>query len=96
MRRNFAQILKEGKIDIKNEYSKLYNIFYGKDERDDRSVADIISNNFWDYRFRGTCLTLKEFNEVYGFNFVKEPQEFNEDYLINFMEYLFQEIIMLL
>ena len=31
MRRNFAEILKEGKIDIENEYIKLYNLFYGKD-----------------------------------------------------------------
>lgn len=92
MRRNFAQVLKEGKIDIKNEYSKLYNIFYGKDGRDDRSIADIVSNNFLYYHFRGTCLTLKEFNEVYSFNFVKEPQEFNEDYLINFMEYIYNLI----
>lgn len=46
IRRNFAQVLKEGKIDIKNEYSQLYNIFYGKDGKDERSVVDIIANDF--------------------------------------------------
>ena len=27
MRRNFAQVLKEGKVDLKKEYSKLYDLF---------------------------------------------------------------------
>ena len=53
MRRNFAQVLKEGKIDLKNEYSKFYKIFYGKDSRDDRSIADMVSDNFIYYHFRG-------------------------------------------
>lgn len=92
MRRNFAQVLKSGKIDLKNEYTKFYDLFYGKDSRDNKSIADIISNNFIEYQFRGTCLTLKEFNETYGFKFEKQPQDFNEDYLIRFMEYIYNLI----
>ena len=46
MRLNFAQALKSGRLDIKKEYSKLYNLFYGKDERDKKSLADLISLNF--------------------------------------------------
>lgn len=95
MRRNFAQVLKEGKINLKNEYSKFYKIFYGKDNRDDRSIADMVSDNFIHYHFRGTCLTLKEFDEIYGFKFIKEPQDFNEDYLISFMEYIYNFIVSL-
>ena len=95
MRRNFAQVLKEGKIDLKNEYSKFYLMFYGKDSRDDRSIADMVSSNFSSYHFRGTCLTLKEFDKTYGFNFEKDPQDFNEDYLINFMEYVYNFITQL-
>lgn len=30
MRRNFAQVLKEGKVDLKKEYSKLYDLFTAK------------------------------------------------------------------
>lgn len=93
MRRNFAQVLKENKIDLKNEYSKLYKLFYGKDGRDDRSIADIVSSSFINYPFRGTCLSLEEFDETFGFNFVKEPQDFNEDYLISFMEYTYNFIV---
>ena len=53
MRRNFAEVLKSGKIDIKKEYSKLYELFYGKDLRDDRSLAELISMNFNTIHFRG-------------------------------------------
>jgi len=67
MRRNFAQVLKAGNVDINNEYKKLYNLFYGKDNRDNISIAEIVANHFIDYKFRGTCLTLEEFNQVHGF-----------------------------
>lgn len=92
MRRNFAQILREGKIDIKNEYSKLYTLFYTKDPRDEKSVADIIAQSFLDFNFRGTCLTLEEFNKVHDFHFEQAPEDFDIDYLINFCEYIFNFI----
>ena len=44
-RRNFIQVLREGRIDIKNEYSKLYSMFYERDTRDNKSLAEIISFN---------------------------------------------------
>lgn len=89
MRRNFAQVLREGKIDIKNEYSKIYDLFYTKDLRDGKSISDIISQSFLDYFFRGTCLTLEEFNTTYDFHFERDPEDFDIDYLINFCEYVF-------
>jgi len=89
MRRNFAEVLKSGKIDIKKEYSKLYELFYGKDSRDDRSLAELISMNFNTIHFRGTCLDLDDFNQQYGFNFVEQPKDFNIDYLISFCEYVY-------
>ena len=89
MRRNFADVLKSGKVDIKKEYSKLYDLFYGKNQRDGRSLADLISSNFNTIHFRGTCLDLEEFNQCYGFDFVEEPQDFNIDYLVSFCEYVY-------
>lgn len=93
MRRTFAEVLKEGKIDIKNEYSKFYLLFYGKDKRDGQSIADHVGHNILNYFFRGTCLTLDEFNDVNNFRFEKEPQDFDEDYLISFMEYMYNFIV---
>lgn len=89
MRRSFAEVLKNGKIDIKKEYSKLYALFYGEDDRDNRSIADLISSNFECIYFRGTCLSLEDFDEQYGFNFVEQPQNFNIDYLVSFCEYVY-------
>lgn len=89
MRRNFADVLKNGKIDIKKEYSKLYELFYGKDSRDDHSLAELISMNFNTIHFRGTCLDLDDFDQQYGFNFLEQPQDFNIDYLVSFCEYIY-------
>lgn len=89
MRRNFADVLKNGKIDIKKEYSKLYELFYGKDSRDDHSLAELISMNFNTIHFRGTCLDLDDFDQQYGFKFVEQPQDFNIDYLVSFCEYVY-------
>lgn len=93
MRRNFAQVLKSGNIDPKKEYSKLYDLFYGKNKRDGKSLADIISMNFECFYFRGTCLDLEEFDEAYGFRFVEQPQDFSMDYLVSFCEYIYNFVI---
>lgn len=93
MRRNFAQALKSGKIDIQKEYTKLFNLFYIEDDRDGNSIADLISINIKDYHFSGTCLDLAEFDEKYGFNFVQVPTEFDIDYLVNFCEYVYNLVL---
>ena len=61
--------------------------FYNKDSRDGKSLADLISMNFKGFDFRGTCLTLDEFDEEHGFNFAEQPQDFDIDYLVSFCEY---------
>ena len=92
MRRNFAQALKTGGIDIKEEYDKLYKLFYSCDGTE-KSLNDIISYNFKYYPFRGTCLTLDEFNKKYDFNFQMFPKKFGIDYLINFCEYIYNLLL---
>ncbi len=93
MRRTFAQVLKEGKVDIKNEYTKLYDLFYTSSRRDGKSFADIISDNFDSFYFRGTCLTLDEFDRTHDLRFVEQPQDFDIDYLVSFCEYIFNFLI---
>lgn len=93
MRRNFAQVLKTGKIDLKREYSKLYGLFYDRDNRDHTSLADLISANFERFHFAGTCLDLDEFNEMYEFHFVKQPENFDTDYLVSFCEYVYNFVM---
>ena len=89
MRRNFAQVLREGKIDINKEYEKLLDMFYNADDYRDSSLEDIIIENFEQVKFRGTCLSLEEFNETYGFNFDSRPSDFDINYFISFCEYFY-------
>lgn len=93
MRRTFAQVISAGKIDIKNEYSKFYELFYEKDSWDSVSVAEMVDDNFINYHFRGTCLSLDEFNRVNNFNFQRQPQNFDEEYLVSFMEYIHNFVV---
>ena len=92
MRRNFATILKEAKVNIQDEYGRLYAIFYDKylyDNGNNFSFYDLIEASFSGFWFRGTCVSLEDFNETYEFNFEKEPQNFNIDYLVSFCEYVY-------
>lgn len=93
MRRNFAQVMREGKVDIKKEYAKLFSLFYDKDKKDGSSIADIVSNNFTSFYFRGTCLTLDEFDEMHNIHFVRQPQDFDVDYLVSFCEYIYNFVV---
>ena len=92
MRRNFAQILKDAKIDIKVEYQKLYGMLYDRSIQVSNtswiSAYDEFSTYFIAFHFRGTCLSLDEFNDLHGFHFEKDPTNFNIDHLISLCEYI--------
>ena len=67
MRKNFAQILKNGKVDYKSEYKKLYELLFEKNLQDENgelcSVHMVFGEFFTSFHFRGTCLSLQEFDE---------------------------------
>ena len=92
MRKNFADILKSGKVDINKEYSRLYNLLYGL--YDDGSIEGSslykqFNSQFSLIWFRGTAITLEEFDDEKGFFFEEQPQNFNVDYLVSFCEYFY-------
>ena len=92
MRRNFAQILKDAKIDVKVEYQKLYGMLYDRSIQVSNtswiSAYDEFSTYFIAFHFRGTCLSLDEFNDLHGFHFEKDPTNFNIYHLISLCEYI--------
>ena len=88
MRRTFADILINNKIDIKKEYTRLYNLFYNP-IYNSYSIFGRVNAHFDEIWFRGTCNSLNDFNEEYGFYFEKQPEDFNLDYLVSFCEYLY-------
>lgn len=91
MRRNFAQVLREGKIDLKTEYTKLYAFFYSNETSSGETYRDFLNSNFHKTptRFRKTCITLDDFDEMFEFQFECSPNNFDLDYLINFSEYIY-------
>lgn len=97
MRRNFAQILKDADIDIKVEYQKLYGMLYDRSiqvsSMNRISAYDELSERFNGFYFRGTCLSIDEFNDLHGFHFEKEPANFNIDHLISLCEYIYNMLI---
>lgn len=95
MRRTFAQVLQEGKIDIRKEYSKLHSIFYECPRYTANSVADIVAKNFLAIPFRKTCLSLEEFNTMHGFKFPHCLIEPDVNCFVGFCEYIFNLTVFL-
>lgn len=97
MRRNFAQILQDAKIDIKSEYQKLYGLLYDRSIQVSNanriSVYDELSERFIGFHFRGTCLSLDEFNDLHNLHFEKDPADFDIDYLVSFCEYIYNMLM---
>lgn len=93
MRKNFAEILKEVHIDLKEEYQKLYDMLFGKHLHTQEgaliSVHDELGNTFNNFYFRGTCLSIEEFDHKNGFEFQIEPENFSIDTLISICEYIY-------
>lgn len=97
-RRNFSQILKDANIDIRREYDRLYAMFYEHKIPDEfnniyMTFKELCEMQFVSYPHRGTCLSLEDFNDFYGFNFEKKPEKFNIDYLVGFCEYTYNLLI---
>ena len=92
-RRNFAEILKGAKIDLAREYTRLFNLFYKSKNDFGHTLYTECENEFLSMSFRGTCVTLEDFNEYYGFNFVAQPNNFDLDYLVEFCEYSYNLLV---
>lgn len=92
MRRNFAQILKEAKIDVVVEYRKMFDMMFEPNiqKRSGKltSMHSELGRWFTCYYFRGTCLTINEFDEMHGFHFERDPQNFSIDRLVELCEYI--------
>jgi len=97
MRRNFAQILKNAKIDIKAEYQKLYGMLYDRSIQVSNtnriSAYDELSERFIGFYFRGTCLSIDEFNDLHGIHFERDPDDFSIDLLICLCEYIYNMLM---
>ena len=85
-RKNFADVLREERIDIWEEYLKLFRMFYTEGGNGLRIVCE---DYFLNYHFRGICLDLDEFEEKYDYRFTTYKPVFNMDYFIRFCEFTY-------
>jgi len=89
----FSQVLKNASIDLRREYDRLYALFYVQrtfiGTKNSYSLRDFCASYFTKHPFRGTCISLEDFDDFYGYHFEEEPSEFDIDYLISFCEYSF-------
>lgn len=93
MRKNIYDILNTQAIDLKKEYSRIYELFYNtffEDGLDSFTIYDAINNYFlsFDKSLTKRCLSLNDFNEEFGFRFDEQPDSFDIDYLVSFAEYV--------
>lgn len=90
----FSQVLKNAEIDLRQEYNRLYGLFY---------LQRIIMNNtgmnitlreycnmsFGSVPYRKTCLSLDDFDDSFNYHFERVPSNFDIEYLVTFCEYSF-------
>jgi len=93
----FSQVLKNAKVDIPQEYYRLYALFdykkYKVAASTDMTLREYCAQNFLHLPFRGTCITLDDFDETNNIHFEKYPSEVNLDYLVSFCEYSYNLVI---
>ncbi|MBQ7208836.1 MAG: hypothetical protein IJS01_13640 [Lentisphaeria bacterium] len=87
----FSQVLKNSKVDINREYKRLYKLFYSRqivsDCEEGVNLSNLCADCFMKLPFRGTCVSINDFNDFHGYRFRESPKDFNIDYLISFCEY---------
>ena len=91
-RRPFSEILKEAKVDIQTEYRRLYDLFYTEEhyvvDFETCNIRKYVSLCFNQFKIRGTCLSLDDFDRTHKFNFSEyPPRDFDINYLLLFCEY---------
>ena len=89
----FSQVLKNASIDIRREYERLYGMFciqkFPDSVGNNATLKDYCASTFVNLPFRGTCMSLDDFDDFYGYNFEKIPSSFDIDYLVSFCEYTY-------
>lgn len=100
MRKNIYDVLKNGKVDIRAEYSRIYSLFYKSETVYGMylSLEEIIKREFCElprYLIK-RCLSLEDFNKTYGYNFLPQPNDFSIETLIDISEYVINFVIALM
>ena len=97
VRRNFSEILRNASIDIRREYERLYGLFYQQRIINQNGIGyclrDYCAMNFINLPFRGTCISLDDFDDYHELYIERKPPEIDVDYLISFCEYSYNLVL---
>lgn len=99
MRKNLYDILQAQSFDLKEEYTRLYDLFFNASPEFagalDDSISNIIKENFLscDRKLIKRCISLEDFDYTYKFNWLPTPQNFSLEYFLTFCEYVHNFIV---
>lgn len=85
-RKNFAEILSESGAEIEKEYERLIHMYY-IDPSYGGTLDDYVEKQFNECPFKGTCISLGDFDDTHGFSFPRQISSKDIDTLILFCEY---------
>ena len=85
----FSQILEKASVDIREEYTRLYYLFYTEQSGGiaSKTIYEQCSEKFVNLPFRGTCISLDDFNKFYKCCYDENPSDFSLEYIVSFCEY---------
>lgn len=84
MRRNFAELLRSGGVDIKAEYDSLHTLVF-----ESRSLYELMELEFRSVPFAGTAISLADFNKRLGVDY-KDYELFPDlEFVLSFCEYCY-------
>ncbi len=93
----FSQLLQSASVDIKREYNRLYQLFrlskHQLNQRTSFSLRDYCAYYFTKIPFRGTCISLDDFDRSYKLHFEQQPSSVDLNYLVTFCEYTYNLIL---
>lgn len=86
-RKSFADILNSAGVDIAKEYQRLIVLFYRSPDAYRTTLEEYVKQTFQKCPFRGTCISLADFDQTHGFAFSTAISSSDIDTLVLFCEY---------
>ncbi|MBQ9189541.1 MAG: hypothetical protein IJ138_09480 [Clostridia bacterium] len=93
----FSQMLKTASVDLQREYDRLYGMFvlqkFQVNQGSVITLRDYCADNFANIPFRGTCISLDDFDDFYHHHYERVPESLDIDYLVSFCEYSYNLLL---
>lgn len=94
-RKNLMEILESSDFDMKEEYTRLYELFFDPIDTeslvDYHSISDLVEKHFlrMSHILTKRCTSLDDFDRTFDFYWESTPKNFDLDYFLTFCEYIY-------